>query len=962
MNEVVQWLVKNKKGEVQGPLTHKEVIQKILTGVYFGEELISPYPSEQWKPISHNQDFFDLIIKLLEREFMGKEPSQVEQRKELTQRIQTLRQENQQREDSKNIKKEEKNLGRAVSEDIESKPPAVEMKEKTKLEVGRAVADEQKPKKKKPAPKLKPKAKTPKPPKRKNKPFRARLFVLFIVMSCGLYIYLIQNPSNPGKLIHLRTPRDLKGQSYDQKMVNQNIHRAIIAFRKDSFKGYSIAQDALIEFVEKSKGELDDAYAFLCMTYRELWPFSYQDGKDHGALQVVLRKVQKIDPKSSSANICLVVSHWVRGHYDDALRIMENHLAQWPDHIFFNQMTGDIYSARKQYQEASYYFSKVRELWQPPPVWSKTLLQEARMYRKLGNYRQAVALYNRLLKENPSHAVAKVELGLVEFDPYQNIDKARDYILAGLLPGEKDHFIPKMVESEAYVVLAKISIFQGDNKKALEFFKKAFSIDSSNQEARDMIKEMGGSPGSVSVNNLNMVRLGEQYMKRKNFNQAQAAFRGAYEANPRSAFAALRAGEAFWKLNQSEEAIQWIKRSIRADPSFIRGYLILADYQSARFDYVNAIETLKAALKVNPRHHGVYRGFALVELRRKNYDGVMKFAKKALELYDTDVKTLLILAEALYEKNEPEEAFQHVYRAQELDPSDERVHILLAHVMTKLQGTDAGIDYLNRLSITHGKADYVRALGDLLVREERKNEAKEKYLEALNQNPRDKKALMDLAGVSRSEKDPTQARDYLLQAAILDPSDAQPLFILGQIYLESNQSDKALKQFVKVIRINPNYPRAYYYAGRAHLAEDDFEQALEMAEKERLMNPNIPESFLLAAEVYYRKKQYGSCADKYKEVLVRGLKTSEIFINLARCYRLSGNLDSAFTMLNEAKEVESGNPNIHKELGALYHTKGSYEKAIKAYRDYLKMNPQAEDKGSIKIRINNIQSSANDNG
>ncbi len=41
---MTQWLVRNKKGKIDGPLSTSEVIQGIRSGTYFGEEFISRYP------------------------------------------------------------------------------------------------------------------------------------------------------------------------------------------------------------------------------------------------------------------------------------------------------------------------------------------------------------------------------------------------------------------------------------------------------------------------------------------------------------------------------------------------------------------------------------------------------------------------------------------------------------------------------------------------------------------------------------------------------------------------------------------------------------------------------------------------------------------------------------------------------------------------------------------------------
>jgi tetratricopeptide (TPR) repeat protein len=952
VTEIVQWLIRNNKGEIDGPLTTVEVIRKIRSGKYLGEEYISSYPSGRWNPISYDENFFNILLEVLEQELFERPDKNLEKKEEVTQRIINLKKESEQAHQQQI--EEKPSHDKAVFEDLDAKTPVVIEVEKD-IQIGKAIKDkkETKPRKKSINPINKKKT-------RRQKRGKLQLLILFAVTGFALSLYFLIQPQFMGEdRVHLRAPLYTNQKTADSKDVASGLKRAILAFRKDSLKDYLVAQDALVEIVEKSNSL--DAYAFLCMTYRELWPFSHQDAADQDALQIVLRRVQKINPKSPSANICLVVSYWNKGAYDDALRIMNNQLEISPGLIFFNQMTGDIYAARNDYRSASYYFAKVRELWSPPPVWSKAILQEARMYRKRAVYGSAVKLYRQLLKGNPNHSVARIELGIIEFEPYQNLSKAKDFIRSGLSSGQ---FIPKMIEAEAYVTLAKISILQGNNKQALKFAQQAFSADSSNQQSRELIMNMGGikALNSVNIDNVNMVYLGEQYMKMNNYSAAQAEFRAAFEANKSNAFAALRAGEALWKLNQSNEAIAWIKKSIEADPNFIRSYLILSDYQSKRFDYLNAIETLKSSLRINRQHHGIFSGFALIELRRRNYEGAIRYAKKALELYDTDIDSIIILAKALLKKGAAEEAFQYIQQGLELDSSNEEIHITFAKILAALQGTDAGINYLDVLIGKYGKVIYMRALGELMAEEERYSEALKYYFQALEKNPKDKETLMSLGKILQSQKDYDRARDFLLEAATLDPSDAEPLFLIGQLYLDSGQYEFALKQFERVIVVNPNYPLSHYYAGLAQISLNNFDQALELAQKERIMNPEIPESYMLAAEAYYKKNQFGLCSEEYQKVLGKGLVIAEVYIKLARCYRLGGSFDSAMTMLSEAEKRESGNPDIYKELGALYHMQGSYIKAVESYKRYLQLTPQAKDKTFIEQQINKIENMGENDG
>ena len=959
MKEIVQWLIKDKDGHVDGPFTTTEIVRKIRSGLYMGEEFISKYPSGRWHPISHEESFFNVLLEVLEED-LGGQQDPITKETDLEQDVQykTIQETLKSRKGRSINADEETEVqhGRLISEDLDSKTPLIiDVEDKGKR--GRAVQDQEaqksKPKKTKKRKKKK-RAKKKKELSRRAKRARVQA-VLFLGLCVILYMAVFhgQRRATGEKRFHLQRPRTGVKEKMSRAQSRATMSRAVTVFRKDTVGNYIKAQDALVEIIEKTNSL--DAYSFLCMTYRELWPHSFQDGRDFKTVQDVLRKIQKINPKSPSASVCLVVFHWISGKYDQALRIMDVHLNQSKNLIFFNQMSGDIYATRKKYQVANYYFSKVRELWSPPPVWSKALLQEARMYRKLRQFGGAIRLYKKLLRENPSHAVGQIELGILEYDAYQHINKSSDHIKSGL---STKQFIPKMIESEAYATLAKINLVKGDRKRALKNSQKAFSLDSSNQEARQLVVSLGGlkALNAVAIDNVNMVYIGEQYMKMGNYTAAQAEFRAAFEANKKNAFAAMRAGQALWHLNQSKEAIVWIKKSVNADPRLVRSYIILADFMSDRYDYVNAVAALKKALEVSRHHHGIYRGFALVELRRRNYDGAIRYAKKALELYDTDIEAILILAKAYHRKGEYELAYQYIHQAIELDPSHEEVQGASARILVGLQGTQAGIDYINELiQVMSEKKTYQRILGEIYMEEERFPEAITAFNKVLEMDPKNKPTLMAMGLILQRQKDYNGARDLLLEAAAIDPSDAKPLFMTGQIYLESGQANFALNQFERVISVNKRYPLAHYYAGKAALKLNQLDQAMAMAKEEEKMNPDIPEPYELAAEVYYKLKQYSQCAKQYQKAVMKGYQSSDAYINLGRCYRKSGALDSALSMLSEAEKRESGNPRIYKELGALYYIQGAVEKSVEAYKRYLQLNPQAKDAGRVKTIINKLE-------
>jgi tetratricopeptide (TPR) repeat protein len=195
-----------------------------------------------------------------------------------------------------------------------------------------------------------------------------------------------------------------------------------------------------------------------------------------------------------------------------------------------------------------------------------------------------------------------------------------------------------------------------------------------------------------------------------------------------------------------------------------------------------------------------------------------------------------------------------------------------------------------------------------------------------------------------------------LKAAVLDPADADPIFYAGHVYIEVGKFADAIAQFQRVLKVNPRYPRAHSSLGRAYLRQNQFQEALNEAKNERDMNPELGEAYLLAGDAFYGLRQYSNCTSEYQKATSKGAKNANVLVKMARCARLSGSSESAQSYLREAQSLESGNPEVYKEQGALFHSKGQADEAIAAYDTYLRLVPSADDKAEIEDRIRKVQS------
>lgn len=948
-----KWIVKDGEGKIFGPFNTEQVLQQIDRGYFVGGEQVAPYPGGRWTAISKAPEFYDRLLDVLAAE--GK-------RMETTTGI-----------DPEATQK----VDRDVTEDLEEEitdPLTQAVAPRRNGTVGQTNFPQRTGLSQPPTGTFLPQGPAieltdlKQIEKNEGSGSRSKLPLILIGVAAVLIIAALiipeSGPKTEGTRIHLLLPR--KGQpAIDLPTAKEKFTRAITSFARDTFGGYQRAQDELVQIVESTpqRTELLQARAewlsALCLTYRELWPYAYQDSTDLKAVTWVMQEAKRADPGGRYGSTCEIVQLLLNGRTLDAQGLTESLLVEDGQSPPLFEIRGDIYASLGDNEKAATYFSQARALW---GAWQKSAVQEGRAKKKTHNYPAAVQLFRGVLKTVPEHPVAAIELGLIEGLEFNHFDDGINLLKPALEGGER---VPSQLQSAGFFGMAQIYEKKSQPKKALEYAKKAFAASSTNQDAKAMVVRLGGKIDDSRVDGSERSYAGDQLMRAGDFFAAQAEFKAAFDANPKDGIAAMKAGKCLWELNQTTDAIEWMRKAVAADPNLVGAYVLLADYYAQRYDYLSAMQVLQKVQRLQPQSYEVYRGYAAVSLRRKDYKSAITFGQRALKIYDTDHETILIMAKAHLGLREFQEALRYASRATELDYSSVEAQSVYAKAEAGVRGVDSGALYvqslINRYVVTKNQQipqaaiDLRVTLGEIYMQDERYKQAEEAFRQAISLDPNNKPALLGLAGALQAQNFNPQALETFLKAAVLDPSDADPIYRSGQLYLDVGKLGEAIRQFERVLKINSRYPLGHVALGRVYLQQGDSKRALEEAAKEKENNPDLGEAYLLAAESYYAQKQYSNCATEYQKASQR-IQTANVMVRMARCYRLSGSVDAAQSMLRRAQSIESGNPDLYKEQGAIFHMKGMADEAIAAYDTYLKLVPAAADRAEIEARMRRVQS------
>ena len=953
-----RWVVKDVDGRVRGPYSTEKVIHKINNGDFSGEELIASYPGGHWIPISNEPEFYDRLLEIL----AGVERSIRDDEDESAERTNVEQKKSRVSETFEPVKP---TSGTAT----ERKSSVESNREKTRTQIEEPDLE-----------------KTPAPPRseRKKNPSQAEgsdvieltdlrnevkqeilqrirgpITFGLIAVATLVWIFTGTVEKHQEERIHLLPLQKNRDQS-SPEAAKIKIQQALPDFLRDTFGGYVRAENSLIQALQADpkNGEL---YALLCVTYNELWPFAYQDSQDLRTISSASQAAAQVDPGGQHSGVCRVVDLLVRGRLFEAKSyvnsVLENTSTTSSPPIIFYYLKALILESSGEIQTAIGYANSAQQLW---PQWIRVYAFEAQLQSRKRNYVQAANIYNRVLKANPDHAVSRLELGLLEYREFHQTAKAEELLNAGLAKtGERS---PQSLISRAYLGLAEIALAKQDRGKALTLAQKAYSMSSSNVAAKNLIVQLGGVEKlkATKMQGQHLIYEGDQFVREGDCQSAQAHYRAAYEEDKKNAMAALKAAKCLWNLSLSTEAIEWLNNAIKADPKMIEAYVLLADYYTQRYNFDAAARILASAQRIAPRSFEVFRGFALVELRRNNPNGSVGYAKHAIALYETDGDSYVILAKAYLAMSNKENyplAYSAATKATEIDANNREAQIVYAEALAGVQGVEVGLEHLKKLVATYPLVvDYQIALGKLLMSDERYPQAEEVFRRIAKLDDKPKRALILLAKTLKSQSKTEEALEALLRAAVLDPADSEPLFQAALIYLENQQAQQARAQLERVLRINPAFPLVHYYMGRAALLAHQPEEALNQANEERKANPNLAEAYLLAAEAHTEMKQYSLCAGEYQKALrLIPQARASVYVKDARCYRLAGNYDVAASMLDVAYKREPGYAEIYKERGQLYEMQGDAQRAIEAYNQYFVLDPTAPDRAQVFQRLEALQ-------
>lgn len=282
----------------------------------------------------------------------------------------------------------------------------------------------------------------------------------------------------------------------------------------------------------------------------------------------------------------------------------------------------------------------------------------------LGQDDKAQVVLETVLRVEPQSAPAHGKIGLL-YQKQGNIQQALHSYARAL---QKEKFNPIFLEKFGSLLRA-----QGDQDGALVCFKAAVDASPNSAELLDAYgvtlrnqERLGAAenafrqalkihPGYTQALR-NLCHLLEVHGR---FAEAEAGLLRCAEIDNESPESLYEIGRNLVQQKKEDEALEWLRRAIKAQPDYAAAHITLSAALNATEDPLAAMEEIKASIKVLPNIPHLHTNLGIVNLSLSRADDAIACFRKALEIDEdfSHARSSMLFALSHSTKITPEELY-----------------------------------------------------------------------------------------------------------------------------------------------------------------------------------------------------------------------------------------------------------------------------------------------------------------
>lgn len=360
-----------------------------------------------------------------------------------------------------------------------------------------------------------------------------------------------------------------------------------------------------------------------------------------------------------------------------------------------------------------------------------------------------------------------------------------------------------------------------------------------------------------------------------------------------------------------------------------------------------SVDVSKAAIRANWEQTVVKNNLPLAKqyFDLGRYDDAEKLTDEILQIRPELAEMHLLKGRLLLVKHDMVRGKQEIVRAIELDGKLHQAWYCLGLLAEKAQEQSQALKcYRKALALMPQNADYVLAIAEMYIGQDRLDTAMKLLEEKMRQMPDDILLKMAAADLMVQKDKTNRAVELLRKALLLDDSNAEIMESLGYCYLLERRWEKAADIFEKLSETCPAEQRKRYLQllSMCSMKSGEYEKATEIYDELSIDERRNAKIWLLMGQAALgagspNRALY--CGNK--ALTLKPGWTDAIALNGCARY-VKKNYYSAIKTFSRIKDDRDNGGLAWMMMGKCYEQLGYKEKAAQAYESAREFEPESE--------------------
>jgi putative PEP-CTERM system TPR-repeat lipoprotein len=470
---------------------------------------------------------------------------------------------------------------------------------------------------------------------------------------------------------------------------------------------------------------------------------------------------------------------------------------------------------------------------------------------------------------------------------------------------------------------ARVAFQSGDLKRATELVEQLQKAAPSNPQVLQLA-------GAVAYRNGSLVQA-EQYLEQ------------TLQAAPRLDAARRLLTQSYLRSGQPAKALRTVLPLLDGAPSAETLSLAGGVYlQNGDLDKAEAL--FAQAVKADPKDARSRTALALAHLSRGKGEEAAFGELEAVADSDTGITADMALIAAHLRRKDTDAALKAIAGLEKKQPDKPLADNLRGRVLL-LRGDLAGArqSFEKALSLDAAYFPAIESLAALDLREQKPQQAEQRFEKLLEREPGNAQALLALAQLrAKAGKSRDEVLGLINKAVQANPTEIAPRLVLVNYQLEGKAYKAALDAAQAAAAALPDNPAVQEALGRSQLASGDVNQAIATFGKLATSQPNSPQPQIGLADAYYTAKNYDAALQSLKRALAIAPQLLPAQQKLITLQLAAGKADEALATAREVQKQRPDAPVGFVYSGDIEASRKNWAQAAAAYRQAQQKAPATD--------------------